>query len=154
MGFKIPASAATDEAVQKTELTSAIAAAAAVVKGTFIFTLGTLQAAGAVLTNQFTITTLPANARLLAAEVVVGTALTGVGLVSGVVTIEGGTDTAGSIIAAVNLLTTGTKAIIGSNPYVSRGSQAQKATVTLVGVNLGSLTAGSFTVNLYYSVIA
>lgn len=129
--------------------------ASAIQRQTATLALATLQAAGAVLTSTFNLgAALPANARLLGAETSVTQALTGVGLVSAVSTVQGSGDTAGSILASAAVTATGLTAGIGTNPYVTRGSQQVTAVVTLVGINLSALTAGSVTYNLFYSVVA
>jgi len=116
--------------------------------------LATLQGAGAVLTATFNVgSTLPTNARLLAAEINVTQAFAGTGFATAVATLQGGSDAAGTIRASTSIAATGLVAPVGSNPYLSRSGQQIKVTVTLTGCNLNALTAGAFTVNVYYSVL-
>lgn len=151
MGFKIPDAASAADAVSQQQLV-----AASISRQSVTLNLAALQAAGAVLTNAFNVgAVLPANARVVGAEIVVGSALNGsIGFVSAVASVEGAGDAAGSLIAAASVATTGTKGGIGTNPYLSRGGQQITTTVTLVGINLSALTAGSLTVNIFYTVIA
>lgn len=115
-------------------------------------TLANIQAKGAVLTGTFNVgAVLPTNARLLAAEISTTQAFAGIGFVSATGSIQGGSDAAGTIVAAVGIATVAVKALAGTNPYQSRAAQQITVTLTLVGVNLVALTAGAFTVNVYYA---
>jgi hypothetical protein len=121
------------------------AAGAGVTRLSFTYALAALQA----LTSgtAFTITTLASTARLLGAEIVVNTALAG--NTSDTMTLQGGSDSAGSIIASTNIFAAaGTFAPPGSEAYQSRGGQAIKGTIT-GGSALSGLSAGNITVNLY-----
>jgi hypothetical protein len=100
---------------------------------------------------------LPANARLLNAEVNVLTPVSGGTLSAVTVKLEGGTDTAGSILGGASGLSvfTGASAVVagsGSNPYQSRGGQQVKMTLTATGDTLADATAGHLSVDLFYSV--
>jgi hypothetical protein len=99
---------------------------------------------------------LPANARLLATAINVITPLSGGSAASAVATLQGGTDSAGSLVASTTVFT-GAQAVIatpGSNPYAARGGQQLKMTITGDGTHaLSTLTAGHLAVDLYYSVL-
>lgn len=98
---------------------------------------------------------LPANARLNAAEINVLTPLSGGGATAVAMTLQGGSDAAGSIIASSSVFT-GAAAVIatpGSNPYTARGGQQIKATITDTGGTLAGLTAGSLTVDIFYTIV-
>jgi len=133
----------SEQGIQRQTVTFALAALQALTSGT-PFNLGPA---------------LPANARLLQAELLVNTALAG--NTSDTVTVQASTgDSAGAIIGAtpINVFTGGvTNATsngrgAGSDPYMSRGGQQIQATIT-GGSALSGLSAGSLTFNLYYQVI-
>lgn len=118
-------------------------------------TLANLQAKGAVLTGTFNVgAALPANARLVDAEINVTQAFAGAGLSSAVLSIEGTGDGVGSIILAPSGTSPGLKGSIGTNPYASRGSQQITCTAVTTVAFLSVLTAGAFTVNLFYTVVS
>jgi len=97
---------------------------------------------------------LPANARVVACDLTVTTALTGV--TTATATVQGGTDTAGSLVASANVFT-GTVGNVyggtGSNPYASRGSQQLYMTIT-GGAALSGVLAGDLDVDVFYTVQA
>ncbi len=97
---------------------------------------------------------LPSNSRLLGAEINTTIALDGTGIVSAVASVQGSTDVAGTIITGASVMATGLVGINGTNQYLSRGSQQIQVKVVVTGITLDALTAGSFTVNLFYAVIA
>lgn len=100
---------------------------------------------------------LPANARLLGAEINVITALSGGSAASATAELQGGSDAAGSIIASTTVFTGAATPIStpGSNPYQSRGGQQIKMTITGDGTHaLSTLTAGHLSVDLFVSVVA
>lgn len=143
-------------AASKGQLDTTIAAIAGVVlRQSSTISLANLQGAGSVTASTFNIgAALPANARLIAGEVSVTQALNGAGIVTAVTTVQGSGETAGNIVASADSLTTGLKASVGSNPYLTRGAQQITATITIVGLNLSALTAGSVTVNLFYTIVS
>lgn len=101
---------------------------------------------------------LPANARLLGAEINVITPLSGGSASTAEASLQGGTDAAGSIIAAsAGNVFTGAGAVVatpGTNPYQSRGGQQIKMTITGDGTHaLSTLTAGHLSVDLFVSVV-
>jgi hypothetical protein len=115
--------------------------------------LADLQALGAALTSTINVgAALPANARVIGAEIQGVTPFAGAGLVSAVATLQGGADAAGSLVTAYAATAAGFGAV-GSNPYKSRGMQQITMTVTLVGVNLNALTAGAITARAWYLVL-
>jgi hypothetical protein len=94
---------------------------------------------------------LPANARVLSTAVNVITVLAG--NTSDVITLQGGTDAAGTLIASTTVFT-GAAAIIqtpGSNPYATRGGTQLKATIT-GGTALSNLTTGHLSIDVFYSI--
>lgn len=97
---------------------------------------------------------LPANARVVGEAINVATALSGGGLSAAVMTLQGGTDAAGSMIASTSVFTGGSAQIAtpGSNPYPSRGGQQIKATITATGATLAAITAGVLSVDIFYVV--
>jgi hypothetical protein len=100
---------------------------------------------------------LPANAKLLSADINVLTALSGGSAASAVATLQGGSDSAGSIIASTTVFTGAATPIAtpGSNPYTARGGQQLKMTITGDGTHaLSTLTAGHLSVDVVYSVLA
>ena len=100
---------------------------------------------------------LPTNARLIDYNVNVLTALSGGSSTADTMTLQGGTDAAGSLIASTSVFT-GANAVIatvGSNPYPSRGGQQIYMTLTGDGTHaLSALTAGHLSVDLFYMVLA
>ena len=97
---------------------------------------------------------LPTNARLIKHEIDVVTQVTGGSLSQVHMTLQGGSDSAGSIQGSTDVFTAaGYFAVAGSNDYATRGGQQIKATLTAVGDTLANATAGSLSVNLYYSVL-
>lgn len=97
---------------------------------------------------------LPANARLLRSEIVVTTPVTGGSIASAHATLQGGSDSAGSLIASTDVFTgAGTFATAGSNAYVSRGGQQLKMTLSCTGDTLANATAGVLAVNIFYAVL-
>jgi len=95
---------------------------------------------------------LPTNARVVGVEAVV-TAITG-GTISAMhLTMQGGTDAAGSLIADSTVTAGGTFATPGSNPYPSRGGQQLKATLTATGDTLAHATVGQVVFNVFYAVV-
>ena len=98
---------------------------------------------------------LPANTRLVDYNINVPTPLSGGGATAVAITLQGGTDAAGSLIASSSVFT-GALAVIatvGSNPYPSRGGQQLKATLTDTGGTLAGLTAGALSVDLFYTIV-
>lgn len=99
---------------------------------------------------------LPTNAKLLSAEVDVVTPVSGGSLSAVAMTLEGGSDAAGSIIASTSVFT-GASAVIatpGSNPYANRSGQQLKMKLSATSDTLANATAGSLVVNIVYSVLA
>lgn len=120
-----------------------------------------IAALGAVVTGTINLgTALPANARLLGAEINVATKVQNAGDTD-TTTASVGTTASGKDEAAikdVSLKTTGTK---GSGPtssatgYVGQSMSSEQAIVTIDSdVNLDTITAGSFTAKLFYFVLA
>lgn len=97
---------------------------------------------------------LPANCRLVDYNVNVLTALSGGGAASATATLQGGTDAAGSLVASHSVFTGAnpTNSPIGSNPYPSRGGQQIFMTLT-ASVALSALTAGSLSIDLFYTIL-
>jgi hypothetical protein len=134
-----------DAAIAYSSLQGNGAAGAGVQRISVSYTLTQLQA----LTSgtAFTVATLASNQRLLGAEFVVGTALAG--NTSDHITLQGGSDAAGTILASQDIFTAaGTFAPPGTQTYQSRGGQAIKATIT-GGSALSGLSAGALQINLY-----
>jgi len=103
---------------------------------------------------------LPANARLIATELDVLTALSGGSGASAHATIQNTGETAGAILASTTVFTGAASvngspgAAVGSNPYVSRGGQQLQMTITGDGTHaLSTLTAGHLQVHLFYAVV-
>lgn len=105
---------------------------------------------------------MPPNARLLDLQVNLTTQLTGGGMTDAAFTLQGGTDTAGSLFggaAALNMTTAAVGAYTsigtngGNNPYPSRGGQQLFGTLTATGGTLAGLTAGGFNVDLFYTLL-
>jgi hypothetical protein len=118
-----------------------------------VLLLADLQALGAVLTSTINVgAALPANARVLGAEIQGVTPFTGAGLVSALCTMQGGADAAGTLVAAFAATAAGF-GVPGSKPYASRGAQQITLTVTLVGINLSALTAGAITARAFYAIL-
>lgn len=96
---------------------------------------------------------LPANARFIGVEAVV-TAITGGSISQVHLTVQGGTDAAGTLMASTDVFTaSGTFATPGSNPYQGRGGQQLKGTLTTVGDTLAHATAGAITFNVLYAIV-
>jgi hypothetical protein len=104
---------------------------------------------------------LPANARLVATELLVVVALSGGSAASAHATIQNTGETAGAILASESVFTgaastpIGSPGVgVGSNPYVSRGGQQLQMTITGDGTHaLSTLTAGHLEVDLFYAVV-
>ena len=98
---------------------------------------------------------LPANARLNAAEINVTTPLSGGGASAVTMTLQGGSDAAGSIIASTSVFTGANPVIAtpGSNPYTARGAQQIKSTITVTAGTMAGLTAGVLSVDLFYTIV-
>lgn len=98
---------------------------------------------------------LPANARVIDTEVNVLTALSGGGLSAATISLSGGADAATSLIGATNVFTGAPTpgAAVGTNPYPGRGGQQLKATITSTGAALSAITAGSLTVDVFYTIV-
>lgn len=98
---------------------------------------------------------LPANARLLAAEVDVVATVTGGTLSAVTSTIQNTGETAGAIQASHSVFAaTGFFNTAGSNPYASRGTQQLQMTLTATGDTLAHATTGHLQVNLFYVEVA
>jgi hypothetical protein len=97
---------------------------------------------------------LPANARLIRVETDVIVALTGTGPMSAAhSTIQNTGEAAGALQASTDVFTgTGFFALIGSNPYPSRGTQQLQMTITTIGGTLAAALTGHLAVGLYYTV--
>lgn len=127
----------------------------AIKKLTQSVSLSILQAAGGVLTATFNVgSSLPADAKVLGAEIVVSQVLAGIGLSAAIGTVQGSTDLAGTLITGVSLLSIGTVGGNGVNQYLSRGGQQITLTITLTGIFFSALTAGTLTVNVFYTVLS
>ena len=101
---------------------------------------------------------LPTNAKLLRAELTVTTPITGGTLTAMTAKVQGGADTAGSIIGGAggsNVFAAGGPFIsdlTGSSPYASRSSQQLTMLLTATGDTLAHATAGALILDLYYTV--
>lgn len=97
---------------------------------------------------------MPASARLVATEINVLTPLSGGGATAATMSLQGGVDAAGSILAAQSVFTGASlvTATAGSNPYAARGGQQLKATLTATTGTLAGLTAGSVSVDVFYTI--
>lgn len=133
------------------------------------FTLAALQALGASPTGILSAAALPANARVMAAEIIVDVLLTAAAAFTGAygfvqmlnagargraaaatdpVLYDNGTVTAGWHYAA------DLGAESGNNIFASQGGKAPTMAVVLTGgANLSSLTAGQITILVYYAII-
>lgn len=96
---------------------------------------------------------LPANAKVLGAEINVTQALSATLLIAANATIQGTGDSVGSLISSVSVMSAGTFRNGGSNPYLSRGGQQLTLIISLTGASFSALTAGALTVNVFYTVI-
>lgn len=98
---------------------------------------------------------LPANARLNAAEINVATAITGGAISAVTASLSGGSDAAATIIAATTVFTGAAPVIAnpGTNPYTARGGQQIKMVLTSTGGALSTATAGSLSVDLFYTIV-
>jgi len=97
---------------------------------------------------------LPTNARLIASEINVATALSGGGATAVTASLSGGVDAAATILSAQSVFTGAApvNAAPGTNPYAARGGQQIKMVITTTtGTNAG-LTAGVMSVDLFYSI--
>lgn len=97
---------------------------------------------------------LPANCRLVDSDINVLTPLSGGGATAVTASLQGGTDAAGSLLAATTVFT-GAAAIngqIGSNPYPSRGGQQLKMTITVTTGTQAGLTAGHLSIDIFYFI--
>ena len=111
-----------------------------------------LKAAGHIIFAYFNVgPVLPANARLLGAEVNVVQALAGIGLVSAAASLQGTGDADGSILAGVVMTAIATSGPLGANPYLSRAGQQITIKISMVALTFDNLTAGSLAVNLFYT---
>jgi hypothetical protein len=102
---------------------------------------------------------LPANARLFDAELVVVATVTGGTLSAVTAKVQGGSDTAGSIIGGsggVDVFTAPATfgESTGSDAYAARGGQQIKMTLTASSDTLNHATTGHLQLSLYYSVLA
>lgn len=107
----------------------------------------------------------PANLTLLDHQVSLITPLTGGGETHTTFTLQGGTDAGGTLVSipsgAADLTTGAAGASFsgygatngGTNPYSKRGGQQIKGTLTQTGGTLAGLTAGHFTVDLFYAIL-
>jgi hypothetical protein len=114
-----------------------------------------IAALGASLTGTITLAAaLPANARLVGADVNVLTAVSGGAIATATVSISGGADAVTSIMGATNIFTGAPAfgAAIGTNPYPSRGGQALKFNFTTTTGNLNAATAGSLLFDIFYTL--
>lgn len=103
----------------------------------------------------------PAGFTLIDMQFNLVTLLTGGGETGTTISIQGGTDAAGTIQSTglVNL-TSGTVGAYasfggsnpGTNPYSKRGAQQLKGTLTQAGGTLAGLTAGAFNVDVWYTL--
>lgn len=98
---------------------------------------------------------LPASARLISAEIDVVTAISGGTLSAVTAALQGGSDAAGSILAAVTVFTgaAASNSKPGSNPYPNRGGQQLKMTLTATGDTLANATAGHLSVAVFYEIV-
>lgn len=99
---------------------------------------------------------LPANAQVLSTEIAVTTPISGGTLSAVVVTLQGGGDSAGTLIASTSVWTGGPPTIStpGSNPYASRGGQQLKMKLTATGDTLANATAGVLAVSVFFTELA
>jgi hypothetical protein len=99
---------------------------------------------------------LPTNARLVSPmEIDVVAVLAGAGpLSAAVATIQNVGETAGALVASTDIFdATGIQALVGSNPYGSRGGQQLQMTATMTGGTMAALTAGHLSVRAQYVVL-
>lgn len=97
---------------------------------------------------------MPANARLFEAEVVTTQTFAGGGVTAVTASLSGGTDANGTILGTgATILTAGAiNGAVGSNPYQQRGGQVIKMVITNTGGTNATLTAGTLTVDLFYTI--
>ena len=98
---------------------------------------------------------LPANANILSYDINVVTPLTGGGETGTTATVQNTGETAGALIASTQVTSgspTGRHLSAGSNPYAMRGGQQLQMTLTATGGTLAGLTAGSLTVDIFYTI--
>jgi len=129
---------------------------------TTVFTLAELQAAGATLQNSFSAAAaLPANARVLCAEIQVNTALTAAGLASAYGYVQSGAPYTIQSAAGVNdikLFSVTAGALFPADlathdVYPSEGGLTMAFLITLVGADFNALTAGQITLNVFYAIV-
>lgn len=96
---------------------------------------------------------LPANARLLAAEINVVATVTGGTISACSATVANTGETAGAILTTTDVFTaTGLLRKVGTNPYLTRGGQQLQMVLTATGDTLAHATTGHLTLELYYTV--
>lgn len=101
-----------------------------------------------------TVSAFPTNFRLLGAELIVGSTVTGGSLSAVTATVQAGSDAAGTILGSHSVFSaTGTFDSAGSNPYPSRGGQTPYITLTATSDVLANATTGALTVNFYGAVM-
>jgi hypothetical protein len=97
---------------------------------------------------------MPSNARLIDAQINVGTAVSGGTISAATLSLSGGADAVTSIIGATNVFTAAPTpgAAVGTNPYPGRGGQQLKATLTTTGDTPNHATAGVLSVDVFYTI--
>lgn len=98
---------------------------------------------------------LPANARLISAEIDVVTPISGGTLSAVTAALQGGSDAAGSILGAVSVFTgaAASNSKPGSNPYPNRGGQQLKMTLTTTGDTCANAAAGHLSLVVFYEIV-
>jgi hypothetical protein len=98
---------------------------------------------------------MPANARLIDAQVNVITAVSGGAISAATLSVSGGADAVTSIVGATNVFTAAPTpgAAVGTNPYPGRGGQQLKATLTTTGGAPSTATAGNLSVDVFYTIV-
>lgn len=97
----------------------------------------------------FTIWTAPANFWLQTSNITNTQAFAGGGAATMVATLQGGADAAGSILGSATVFALGAvNTTAGSSPYMKRGGQAIKITLTETGGTLATLSAGTLQIDL------
>lgn len=92
------------------------------------------------------------NANLTGAQIIVTQAFAAPGLSGATMTIQANGDAAGAILGATSMTVVTASSIPGSNPYPSRSSGARiQGTITATGAALSALTAGTFSLWLYFN---
>lgn len=129
-------------------------AAGEVQKFATTFNIAAIQ--GKTSTTAFNVgAVLPANARVVATEVLVTTPITGGTLSACTCKVGAGTEAADAMMAAQDVFTAaGTFSDPGTNQVASRGGAQVKATLTATGDTLANATAGNITINVFYAVVA